>query len=217
MEAFAGFSELVDHRVFADSARAGDDDDELIRRRDDGVGCEGGAELELERPEGFLFGRRWDWLWVIGHFEGGEGVSGRRSATEGARERKRRRLYGFGEGGDDGGGARERGTEPVKHLCGLDWIGLDLIKGEDFRDLIFSILLLFSTIRVFIFNCLLYNFFFLEKLLIHFFISTTNLPNGCSKVQHDNRKFCFFFLSFRPNVFAVTVNVHHDSAPITGD
>lgn len=41
MEAFAGFSELVDHRVFADSARAGDDDDELIRRRDDGVGCEG--------------------------------------------------------------------------------------------------------------------------------------------------------------------------------
>lgn len=48
MEAFAGFSELVDDRVFADSARAGDDDDELIRRRDDWVGGEGGAELELE-------------------------------------------------------------------------------------------------------------------------------------------------------------------------
>lgn len=82
MEAFAGFSELVDHRVFADSARAGDDDDELIRRRDDGVGCEGGAEVELERAEGFLFCRRWDWWLVVGHFEGGEGESSGKTTTK---------------------------------------------------------------------------------------------------------------------------------------
>lgn len=48
METLADFSELVDHRVFADSARTADDDDDLVRRGDGGFGGEGGAEVEFE-------------------------------------------------------------------------------------------------------------------------------------------------------------------------
>jgi|APAra0007618257_1042622.scaffolds.fasta_scaffold00073_21 hypothetical protein len=92
MKTFTNLTKLVDHCVFTNSAWTANNDDDLIRRRDDWIGGERRTQLKFEGTKRLGFGGRLDrgrirvsWDMGIGHFQGG--VRESRRVTEWLRKR----------------------------------------------------------------------------------------------------------------------------------